>query len=385
MSSYIQSAQQNIRKIAEEIHASEAKDARYALVCYRDHPPQDNTYVTQVFNFTNSIQNLQQSINTMQAHGGGDYPESVCCALKAVLDLDYRKSAVKICVLIADAPPHGINEPTDSLPGGCPDGVDPLDVVEKMMIKEIIIYMIAVEPTLSNSVNGHSFYRCIVQKTGGRYFELGNANLLPQIIIGAAQEEITLNQVNNDFEEELKNVLNENKGKKMTEDEIITKVHTNLSTKGVSTVQLEVTHQSNLDSKKEVTDAFFSSKSLHEARSKPGIQQSISPNQQNINPFSMGSSVSAPPPVYSSLSPFSTAPTPSVSSNAFLSPNFSTHPPPTYSSMSPSYSPMSPSFSPSISPSPNYHAQSAQHQKQSINMEQVHRLYSKHNNKNSDL
>jgi hypothetical protein len=381
MSSYIASAQQNIRKIAEEIHASEAKDSRYALVCYRDHPPQDNTYITKVFDFTKSIQTLQQSINTMQAFGGGDYPESVCCALKAVLDLDYRKSAVKVCVLIADAPPHGINEPTDSLPQGCPDGVDPLEVVGRMVIKEIIIYMIAVEPTLGNSVNGRSFYRSIVQKTGGRYFELGNANILPQIIIGAAQEEIALNQINNQFEEELVNVMSSTpSGKTLTEDEICQKVHTNLSAKGINTVQLEVTHQPNQDMKKDITDVFFNAKSLSEATSTPTLQNS----KPTPNPFSSGPSFSLPPPTsYSSLSPSFSPSSPSYSptspsyspSSPGYSPFTSSPPPTSTSGFGMGFGTTSPSLNP---PTESYSSQQAQHTSKNINYEQVQRLYSKH-------
>lgn len=42
------------------------------------------------------------------AAGGGDGPEAVTSGLAATLtDLQWRKDAAKMVVLIADAPPHG--------------------------------------------------------------------------------------------------------------------------------------------------------------------------------------------------------------------------------------------------------------------------------------
>ena len=47
MTSYISSALNNIRTIVEEIVVSEKSDIRLALVEYRDHPPQVNTYFSK--------------------------------------------------------------------------------------------------------------------------------------------------------------------------------------------------------------------------------------------------------------------------------------------------------------------------------------------------
>ena len=43
LSRYIYSAQKNICSIVEKVVASEQADVRFALVSYRDHPPQDST------------------------------------------------------------------------------------------------------------------------------------------------------------------------------------------------------------------------------------------------------------------------------------------------------------------------------------------------------
>ena len=74
----------------------------------RDYPPQDNSYVTKSFAFTSSVANVKEHLKTLYASGGGDGPEGVTAGMKAALELDWRPSAAKMTVLIADAPCHGI-------------------------------------------------------------------------------------------------------------------------------------------------------------------------------------------------------------------------------------------------------------------------------------
>jgi hypothetical protein len=50
---------------------------------------------------------------------GGDYPEAIAPALHAAVHtLTWRKNAVKIALLIADAPPHGLAASGDGWPNG---------------------------------------------------------------------------------------------------------------------------------------------------------------------------------------------------------------------------------------------------------------------------
>jgi len=41
-----------------------------ALVEYRDHPPQDKTFVTRVLNFTSSVQDMKTRLDLCSADGG---------------------------------------------------------------------------------------------------------------------------------------------------------------------------------------------------------------------------------------------------------------------------------------------------------------------------
>ena len=54
------------------------------------------------------VKDVQAFKLMMIASGGGDGPEAVTAGLAACLtDLEWRRSAAKMVVLIADAPPHG--------------------------------------------------------------------------------------------------------------------------------------------------------------------------------------------------------------------------------------------------------------------------------------
>lgn len=112
--SYISSATKNIEMICEHIFTSgklqQRDDLRVGLVAYRDHPPQDHTYVTKNFGFTSDPASVHKELSNLYASGGGDGPEAVTAAMAEALNMEWREHASKMIVLIADAPPHGIGE-----------------------------------------------------------------------------------------------------------------------------------------------------------------------------------------------------------------------------------------------------------------------------------
>jgi hypothetical protein len=85
-------------------------DLRVGLVAFRDHPPQDHTYITKNFGFTSDVQEMKSHLKTLYASGGGDGPEAVTAGMYEALNMQWREHASKMVVLIADAPPHGIGE-----------------------------------------------------------------------------------------------------------------------------------------------------------------------------------------------------------------------------------------------------------------------------------
>ncbi|CAF1291734.1 unnamed protein product [Adineta ricciae] len=194
MGSYIKSATDNIRMIIDEIIAKEKVTIRLALVEYRDHPPQDSTFVTRVHSFTNTVTEMKGWLEQCSAQGGGDGPEAVADALHEAFSLPWRSDAAKICILISDAPPHGLVAAGDGFPSGCPAGHDSLNIARKMVEKNITLYTVGVEPPI---VPYREFFMAIAHITGGQYVPMADANKLAQMIIGGVREEISLDRVMN--------------------------------------------------------------------------------------------------------------------------------------------------------------------------------------------
>lgn len=112
MGSYISAATTHIHQICDMILASDklssASCLRIALVAYRDHPPQDHTWLLKTFPFTSDVSSVRENLKSLYASGGGDGPEASTAALNALTELDWRPDASKMALLITDAPPHGI-------------------------------------------------------------------------------------------------------------------------------------------------------------------------------------------------------------------------------------------------------------------------------------
>jgi hypothetical protein len=101
-----------------------------------------------VHNFTHAVTEMKGWLDQCSALGGGDTPEAVADALNDALNLSWRSEAAKICILISDAPPHGLDPNGDSFPSGCPAGHDPLEIVRKMAAKNVTLYTVGVEPSI---------------------------------------------------------------------------------------------------------------------------------------------------------------------------------------------------------------------------------------------
>jgi len=129
----------------------------------------------------------------MSAQGGGDGPEAVADGIhEALVSFPWSKSAIKICVLIADAPPHGLSKfQGDGFPPQW-DQHDPMVDMNLMLQQEIILYSVGCEPALGQTPFARDWFKAIAEITGGRYLSLQNAELLPQVIIGGADEEADL-------------------------------------------------------------------------------------------------------------------------------------------------------------------------------------------------
>lgn len=119
---------------------------RIAFVGYRDLcDPQNERYIVENFRDRETAQQLVNTLNGVQATGGGDAPEDIYGAFqKAANDLSWR-SSTRLIVHVADAPCHGaeyhnFGSTGDSYPTGDPSGQRPEDVLRTFCNKRIDYY-----------------------------------------------------------------------------------------------------------------------------------------------------------------------------------------------------------------------------------------------------
>jgi hypothetical protein len=240
MGSYIRAAQTNIRSIVERVAKNEKADVHFALVAYRDHPPQDSSFVTQVHPFTSDLNVMNGYVNTMSASGGGDGPEAVTAALDDALRLPWRVGATKIAVLIADAPPHGLEPSGDGFPNGDPLGRDPLAIAREMAVQEITCYTVGCEPALGDFRFARDFMCTLAEITGGQAVALASASLLAEVIVNGSAEEICMTLLQREVEDELDHVraLASEAGEHLDEDTVHQRATTNLHARNMKCKQM---------------------------------------------------------------------------------------------------------------------------------------------------
>ncbi|MHA1637821.1 MAG: vWA domain-containing protein [Candidatus Thorarchaeota archaeon] len=171
-----------VNRITEK---TESLTIRFGIVSYRDHPPQDRTYVTRVFDFTPKIKDVHKEISRLKPSEGGDTPEAVADGLfDARTKLTWKRDAYKILLLVGDAPPHGREYNSlgdDYFPDGCPRGYDPKAEVKALRNdhgSSMFVFVCGCNPLVAES-----FKKIADAVEDGRYYSLHQAGMLPDAIL----------------------------------------------------------------------------------------------------------------------------------------------------------------------------------------------------------
>ena len=144
MSKYIEQVCETIKSMIESVSFSKFIQKEFAFVGYRDHPPQDNTFVTKISDFKDGAATVKFIEKQIRAKGGGDIPEAVLDGLyDSAKKLTWLDNSVKVVVHVADAPPHGKEFFTgnDHFPEGCPNGIT-LGMVSEAFEEKDIKYLL---------------------------------------------------------------------------------------------------------------------------------------------------------------------------------------------------------------------------------------------------
>lgn len=159
MGHLIVEAQKKMREILERLSSQYILSVKVGLSLYRDHPDQDSTFVTCVFDLKEP-KDVQGALNKISVGGGGDMPEAVIDGvIDGVEGISWREGSRRVAFLIGDAPAHGMCEGEKV----CQCGKTWGDAVAIAVEKNVTIYSIP----LTNYVDTVSNFQLFAQFTGG--------------------------------------------------------------------------------------------------------------------------------------------------------------------------------------------------------------------------
>ncbi len=234
MGPYIETVKQKILEIIHTIRVKElCSSLRIGLVGYRDHPPEDTSFITKIFAFNEDSDKIKEAIVSMYADGGGDGPEAVCDALFDITRLSWREKASKIVIWMGDAPPHGVEPSGDNFPKGCPEGKNWKTEAQRAYDKGILIYSVGCFPEIAAYKKAVDVYKEVAEITKGSFIPLEKATLLVSLITGVAESELEKLKIEEFVAQELQKIQAESPGATLSESDIEMRVSSALKEKGM--------------------------------------------------------------------------------------------------------------------------------------------------------
>jgi len=191
MGPYIAQVRRHIQALITAISGSVlCRSLRIGLVGFRDHPPQDRSFVTRVTPLTQDIEVIRAGVARMRASGGGDGPEAVTQALFDLVRLGWRPNAARTAVLIGDAPPHGVEPRGDGFPKGPPTGHHWVTQSENCREMNITVHAVGCMRGMRSFTGAEAAFRTIAQISRGLFLPLQEAQKLVALIVGVAETEL---------------------------------------------------------------------------------------------------------------------------------------------------------------------------------------------------
>ncbi|MEZ4884506.1 MAG: VWA domain-containing protein [Chitinophagales bacterium] len=180
MGGFINAAKAQLLKVLERLSANNDINLQIGLVEYRDHPPQDKSFVTRIYPLTADLKKMQMNINKLQPSGGGDAPEAVYQGVfDACKKMQWRTHSCRFALLVGDAPPHAfaawLKEVTggaesfashgDSWANQCPSGLDVYSVTAAAEENRVKVYGLAMTTPAAQVP-----FEVMAKMTGGECF-----------------------------------------------------------------------------------------------------------------------------------------------------------------------------------------------------------------------
>ena len=198
MGPHIDAVQRNVHAIVEGVKREIGEcEVRCAVITYRDYEtvdaeaPEEEAEAqlpAQVeLDLTDDVGEVQRVLRGIEPRGGDDWAEDVAAGLALAGNLAWRKAALKMVILIGDAPAHGYlprlakdkgwsPEVFDNFPEGSPSGIQFPETVHAVLLRKHFIHFCAFgcEPGIRVVPGTDQMFRDFAED--GRYFVLSDAS-----------------------------------------------------------------------------------------------------------------------------------------------------------------------------------------------------------------
>lgn len=184
MGAFLEAARQHLRSAVESLCAANQVNARVGLVEYRDHPPQEKTFVTKVHPMTADLTKTQNVIAKLAAVGGGDAPEAVYDGVRdGCTKMKWRKHSLRFLLLVGDAPPHGTQAHL-GIGNACACGLTLHDVTAAAEQHGVAIHALCMTGGTTQEA-----FQAMAQGTGGTCEQARNANAVIEVMTSVLDRE----------------------------------------------------------------------------------------------------------------------------------------------------------------------------------------------------
>jgi Mg-chelatase subunit ChlD len=192
MGGFIQAAKQQLLNTIQLLSTESNINLQIGLVEYRDHPPQDTSFVTRIYPLTSNLKQMQNDINKLEANGGGDFPEAVYDGIQdAATKMIWRTHSCRFILLVGDAPPHGfkIDDNFDSFnhtdPDKYPHGLTMQSVTATAENQRVTIHALC----MNNEQMTLQSFKSLAISTGGQCANVSSGTEVIERIVSVLKNE----------------------------------------------------------------------------------------------------------------------------------------------------------------------------------------------------
>lgn len=177
MYSVLADVRRDIKNAVSELFTVFGKDnLRIAIIAHGDYCDASTTYVLQQTEFSNNVDDLCKFVTNVERTYGGDSDECYELVLKTVTELEWRKDAKKIFIMIGDANPHKVGYTYKYIKN---------DInwrIEAVKLADMSVQVYGVHALHNYRQSSASFYHTVSEATNGVYLTLDNFSDVLQII-----------------------------------------------------------------------------------------------------------------------------------------------------------------------------------------------------------